>query len=637
MEMISRGAELELEDGAGAGVIGQLDGERIVEADEGGGDAAVMEEGEEDGAAARGAAADVVAHVEEQDAAGGVLSGGDGVLRGGEKGREAVTPGPHFPGEGGGEGAGEGGVVIGDDKSGGAHFRDIGVGEAEEDAVGEDGGVRGDGTGPGKVVLEGGQRSVLALDVDGEGREGGSLRGAHLTAEGAGHEARGADPGLALIEMGVGAIGEEGVRGADHGGGEVGVWIEGGDEGDAGSDLLADTGEPPAVSIGVAGGDGGAVGGGEHTVEGAGQAEGVEEFRDERLKGVGGDGAEGVGAGGEDGDGFDALGGEALKEAADFVGGGAEFFPDLRAAGDEVLLEVAEGGDTVDEGVRLLEQGDDGDAHGGLEDAEFFEDGGGGHAGADGVADVVFGVDFVPGGLEHGLLDLLGDDDDAVLVGEENVTAADGDAAEFDRLVEGDDALPMEAVIGTDAGGEDGEAHGAHGGDVTDGAVDESAGAAAVAGGGGEQLAPDAGAHGAAGGGDEDLVRLESVHGLELEFVGFGVGEVDVLPEGGAAPAHHFRHSGHGGELEGEALPPEAGGVESVGDDGAVEVLAKDGEGLGQWHGGVMMRWRMKEWKRGREADYCDAGKARRTLRGFWAASLRPWGRRGRAAGCRAW
>src|SRR5690606_30885862 len=105
------------------------------------------------------------------------------------------------------------------------------------------------------------------------------------------------------------------------------------------------------------------------------------------------------------------------------------------------------------------------------------------------------GVEFVPGAGDGFGFEVGGDDHDAIGVGDEQVAGGDADAADFDGDVAVDDALAVEAVVDAGAAGEDGELHGGHLVDVSDGAVDDGAGAAGVSCGGGEQFAPDAGAH----------------------------------------------------------------------------------------------------------------------------------------------
>ena len=97
------------------------------------------------------------------------------------------------------------------------------------------------------------------------------------------------------------------------------------------------------------------------------------------------------------------------------------------------------------------------------------------------------------------------EDDDAVIVGQDEVAWTDRDAAQRDRRVDRAAAHGGGASGGM-APAEDGEVGPAgEGGDVTDGAVDDDAGDALEAGGPGEQLA-DHGGFGPAAGIDHDHV-----------------------------------------------------------------------------------------------------------------------------------
>ena len=57
---------------------------------------------------------------------------------------------------------------------------------------------------------------VLALDADGHRREGRRLDGPYLSAQGPGHQRRGLETPLLLVQVRIGAIGDGGVAGRYH-------------------------------------------------------------------------------------------------------------------------------------------------------------------------------------------------------------------------------------------------------------------------------------------------------------------------------------------------------------------------------------------------------------------------------------
>ena len=364
-------ADAETDGLAGAGGEAGGGGFRIVEDHEDVENFLAEEFGEKDGRVSGAAGADVVADVHQRDGAVGGTGGlGDGFGRGGEGASELVAPLPGAGGEVAGGAAGEGGVVVGDGEEGSAHFGDVGVVEAEGDAGGED---AGPGEDVGEIVVEGagGQDGgLLAGDVDEQGRGFEGLDGADFATEGAKEEMGGFLPAGALVEVRVGAIGDGGVGEGDHLGGDVGVEVEGGDDGEVGAGGEADAAEKFAVGIGVGFADGGAVEGEEEAVEGAGVSEVDEELGGDAFVGGGGDGAAGDGEGGEEGHHFEGRlvfrgrGLEDVEEAAEFVMGVGPAGEQGRSTGEAGVHEVVVGGGDGEEGVGFVEEAGDGDAEG---------------------------------------------------------------------------------------------------------------------------------------------------------------------------------------------------------------------------------------------------------------------------------
>ena len=174
----------------------------------------------------------------------------------------------------------------------------------------------------------------------------------------------------ALVEVGVGAVGDGGVGEGDHLGGDVGVEVEGGDDGEVGAGGEAHAAEEFTVGIGVGLRDGGAVEGEEEPVEGAGVREVGEKFGGDAFVGGGGDGAARDGEGGEKGDEFDGRfvfrgrGLQDVEEAPEFVMGVGPAGEQGGSAGEAGVDEVFVGGGDGEEGVGFVQETGDGDAEG---------------------------------------------------------------------------------------------------------------------------------------------------------------------------------------------------------------------------------------------------------------------------------
>src|SRR6187399_3473345 len=70
-----------------------------------------------------------------------------------------------------------------------------------------------------------------------------------LAMDGADEKSGGVDPASFLIEMGIRAIGNQGVTGGNHLRRQVAVWVEGANDRQIGSHAAADFAEPMAIHV----------------------------------------------------------------------------------------------------------------------------------------------------------------------------------------------------------------------------------------------------------------------------------------------------------------------------------------------------------------------------------------------------
>ena len=162
------------------------------------------------------AAAHVVAHVEEAHGSLVAQRGIDRVGDGNELADEFVAVRDQVSGEVVRDVLGQAGIAVGHGDNGRTHFRHVRIGKPEDDAVGKDALLPQPRI---RLFVEGqaGRRGrVLALDADGHGREGCRLHGTQFTRKGPGHERRGLQTPLLLVQVRVGAVGDGGVASRDH-------------------------------------------------------------------------------------------------------------------------------------------------------------------------------------------------------------------------------------------------------------------------------------------------------------------------------------------------------------------------------------------------------------------------------------
>lgn len=307
-----------------------------------------------------GAAADIIADVHEDDRLGGGDHGSrDGFGGCGEFGDELVAAGPGAGGEVFDGAVGKGGIVIGDGEEGGAHLFDVGVIEAQTDAGRED-------AGPLEHVFEIAEEEEIAglLDGDGDGQWRGGERhnGFAMAAEDSADEAGGFGAAGALIEVRVGAVGDDGGGAVDHLLGDVGVEIERDDDGEPVAQAGAEAAEDFAIGIAVGFADGGAVEGDEKGVERAHGIEGADEGVGNAFEVFGGDGAAGDGVGGEAGNGVEPFGGAAFEKAANFMVGGVPVLAEGVTRGHGGGGEIFPAGGYAEERIRFVEEAEDADA-----------------------------------------------------------------------------------------------------------------------------------------------------------------------------------------------------------------------------------------------------------------------------------
>ncbi len=162
----------------------------------------------------------------------------------------------------------------------------------------------------------------LDSNGDGEGRGGESHYGFDVAAEDSAEKAGCFGAAGALIEVGVGTVGDDGGGAVAHLLGDVGVEIERDDDGERVAHAGAEAAEDFAIGIAVGFADGGAVEGDQEAVERAHRVERADESGGNAFEIFGSDGAAGNGVGGETGNGIEPFGGAAFEEAAYFVVGG---------------------------------------------------------------------------------------------------------------------------------------------------------------------------------------------------------------------------------------------------------------------------------------------------------------------------
>src|SRR4051812_13027738 len=155
------------------------------------------------------------------------------------------------------------------------------------------------------------------------------------------------------------------------------------------------------------------------------------------------------------------------------------------------------------------------------------------------VAGEVFRFDFLGSFLHDLRQDFDGYDNQTVEITEDDIAGADFDATAFDRATEIDDHRAAGRIDRFETGGKNREAHFDNGLRIAGIAVDDATGAAAGAGGGGEQLAPVAGAGGLVGAGNHAAPGGDGVDGGDFVFVGIVGPLIDIGAQHGMRPADH--------------------------------------------------------------------------------------------------
>lgn len=186
---------------------------------------------------------------------------------------------------------------------------------------------------------------------------------------------------------------------------------------------------------------------------------------------------------------------------------------------------------------------------------------------------------FGPRGADDSVFGCFGYDDDAIFIGGYEVTGREANAVQFHGNIQVNDALSIAAVVGADAAGEDGKFHGAHFCKIAYSAINDDSDAASIAGGGGQEFAPDTGADGTTGGADEDIIGLAGIDGFEFEFVGAGVDMGHVGPECCAAATDEDSvGQSEGADWEPWGLVFEACGIECIAQERYGEHLSHHSE-----------------------------------------------------------
>lgn len=202
-------------------------------------------------------------------------------------------------------------------------------------------------------------------DGNGQGRRGEGHDGARITANDAGQEKSGLFAAFALIEVRVGAVGDDRVAVVHHLRGDVGVEVERYNDGETGPGEGAEAEEDFAVGVAMGFGDGGAVESDEKAIKRAHRLEGGEEGGGDAFEISSGNGAAGDGEGSETGDGFDAGGGAAIEEAAKFVAGAGPTVAEGVAGGHGSGGEILPAGGHAEKRVRFMEKTKDANARSG--------------------------------------------------------------------------------------------------------------------------------------------------------------------------------------------------------------------------------------------------------------------------------
>jgi len=174
-------------------------------------------------------------------------------------------------------------------------------------------------------------------------------------------------------------------------------------------------------------------------------------------------------------------------------------------------------------------------------------------------------VDFIPCGAHDGYLNGLRHDDDAVLVGSNQIAGANHNAVNLHGHIEVNHTLPIAAVVRTSASREYREFHAAHLSQIANGTIDDDTDAACVAGGGGKQFSPDAGSHRTGSRAYEDVVRTARIDSCKFQLVRFRIDMSHIRPQRRSASADQDNiRQRHGRHLHTGRLMRQPGSIQSI-------------------------------------------------------------------------
>jgi len=140
-------------------------------------------------------------------------------------------------------------------------------------------------------------------------------------------------------------------------------------------------------------------------------------------------------------------------------------------------------------------------------------------------------VDFIPCGAHDSYFNGLWHDDDAVLVGSNQIAGTNHNPVNLDGHIEVNHTLPITAVVRTAASSEYRELHAAHLGQIANGTIDDDTDAACVAGGSGKQFSPDAGSQRTSRRAHKDVVRTARIDSCQFQLVRFRIDMGHIRPQ----------------------------------------------------------------------------------------------------------
>ncbi len=257
-------------------------------------------------------------------------------------------------------------LVVGDDNDTASHLGHIGIGKTEQNAVRQHHRLVQHLVGERVEMTAGRFGRELPLDVDRHRWKRRGHRRLHLAAQHAGHQQRRFDAALALVDVRIRAITDEGGRGVDHFLRKVCVQIERGDDGqwrcERTSQLLQQISidiKPARLATNCS-----PMNSNEQSIERPCMPCGVPQLYGKALPSTALDHARGRCAGGEERHNRDGLAPQSGDETTDFMRGLCKRVQDRRSRKKDIGVEIVIRRHVGDERIRLVQHPSDADAHG---------------------------------------------------------------------------------------------------------------------------------------------------------------------------------------------------------------------------------------------------------------------------------